>query len=120
MSVTIDAVEINSLVARRPEKLLAVLERETLNGLWQLVLTDPERHMEWLLGRPMEWRLCLPAACATLSIRSDTTAASARCTVSATAPIADAISSITTSAMAAMPAAVTTEIRSPKADILFA
>jgi hypothetical protein len=57
LPITNDAVEINSLVAWRPEKLLAVLERETLNGLWQLVLTDPERDKEWLLGRHMEWRL---------------------------------------------------------------
>jgi len=54
MSVTIDAVEINSLVARRPEKLLAVLERETLNGLWQLVLTDPEGRGAWQLGHYLD------------------------------------------------------------------
>ena len=54
MSVTIDAVEINSLVARRPEKLLAVLERETLNGLWQLTLSDPEGRGAWQLGHYLD------------------------------------------------------------------
>jgi hypothetical protein len=48
--VTTDAVEINSLVAARPERILAVLEREPVNGLWQLTLSDPETRNVWRLG----------------------------------------------------------------------
>lgn len=48
--ITTDAIEINSLVAARPERILAVLEREPINGLWQLVLSDPATRREWRLG----------------------------------------------------------------------
>jgi hypothetical protein len=48
--ITIDTVEINSLVAARPDRLFAVLERETQNGLWQLTLSDPETRNVWRLG----------------------------------------------------------------------
>lgn len=48
--ISIDAVEINSLVAARPRRILVVLEREPLNGLWQLTLSDPDRRKEWRLG----------------------------------------------------------------------
>jgi hypothetical protein len=48
--ITIDAVEINSLIAARPERLLAVLESEPSGGLWQLVLIDEDRGREWRLG----------------------------------------------------------------------
>jgi len=50
LPITIDTIEINSLVAARPERIVAVLERETLNGLWQLTLSDPDRKREWRLG----------------------------------------------------------------------
>jgi hypothetical protein len=48
--ISTDAIEINSLVAARPGRVLAVLEHEPVNGLWQLTLSDPEGRRTWRLG----------------------------------------------------------------------